>query len=315
MTRPYALVLLCALPAASSAANFSQGARGTQTGEFLTLAPGARAAAMGEAYSAVADEATALYWNPAAMTRIPNRSAALMHAEYLEGSWFDYASFGQNLGAWGAVGLGAQYFSAGDIPLTDASGADLGKFRPYGFALSLGYANTFHDIETMDDLNGVSVGISAKLVRAKITEQDTTHAFDFGLLTPEYLERLRFAFTIANMGRGLRFDTEYGPLPLTLRFGSVVKLLPGWIVSGDIVFPRNNRLYPTIGTEYVRGLGKSLSFAGRAGFNAVSVGDIQGFSGVSFGAGATLSGVSADYAFLPFGGLGQAHRVSLTFRF
>ncbi|MBI5624158.1 MAG: PorV/PorQ family protein [Elusimicrobia bacterium] len=303
------------LASLAAAANFDQGAKGINTGEFLQLAPGARAAAMGEAYAAAADEASALYWNPAALTRIKSRSATLMHASYVADSYFDYAAGAQNLGDWGALGLGAQFFSAGPIPRTDDAGGDLGEFRPYGLALSLGYANTFRDIELMDDLNGVSVGFSAKFVRGAILDHDNTAAFDIGLLTPEYFERLRAAFTVTNLGRGLKYEREYAPLPLAFRFGTAWKLLPGWRATCDIVFPRHNRLYPALGTEYSWTVSPAVSLSGRAGFNAVSIGDIEGFSSVSAGVGAAFHGMSVDYAFLPLGGLGQAHRLSLTFDF
>ena len=51
-------------------ADFGSGSRGTTTANFLKLGAGARAEAMGGAYAAVADDATALYWNPAGLTRI-----------------------------------------------------------------------------------------------------------------------------------------------------------------------------------------------------------------------------------------------------
>ncbi|MBI4677045.1 MAG: PorV/PorQ family protein [Elusimicrobia bacterium] len=311
----WAGALLWGLPLSAGAVNFDQGAKGTNSAGFLELAPGARAAALGEAYAAVADEASALYWNPAALTRIPKRSAALMHAEYVEDSYFDYAAIAANLGKWGVIGSGMQFFSAGKLAHTDDAGGALGTLYPFGLAVSLGYAYKLDGFEIMEDFNGVSVGFSAKLVRAEIAETDTTGAFDIGLLTPEYFERLRCAFTVANLGRGLQFEDEFAPLPTAFRLGSVVKLRPGWIASADIVFPRNNRVYPTVGTEYLWPAGKDMTLAARAGFNANTVGDIQGFSGASFGAGVTYMGMSVDYGFLPLGGLGQAHRVSLSFGF
>src|SRR5579863_9617534 len=95
-------------------ADFSSSARGTTTANFLELGVGARAEAMGEAYSAVADDATALYWNPAGLTRVQADEASLMHAPYLASSYYDYGSYVHRKGhhAWA---VGVQYFSAGSI--------------------------------------------------------------------------------------------------------------------------------------------------------------------------------------------------------
>lgn len=102
----------------------------TSTAQFLKLGVGARAVAMGEAYSAIADEASAVYWNPGALTNIESRSATLMHAIYLEDTSFDYAAFVQNLGRWGVVGLGVQIMSVGSIDERDDTGSKTGTFSP-----------------------------------------------------------------------------------------------------------------------------------------------------------------------------------------
>src|SRR5208282_3538836 len=105
--------LLVAFSTAVSASDFSSAANGTTGADFLNLAVDARAVGMGGAYSAVAPDATALYWNPAGLTNIGAYSASVMHAPYIASSYFDYAAYGQNLGKYGAFGVSWQYFSLG----------------------------------------------------------------------------------------------------------------------------------------------------------------------------------------------------------
>src|SRR5436309_7220574 len=50
-------------------------------GEFLKVPVGARAVGMGGAFTAVADDATAPWWNPAGMIYLPYREVIPQHAE------------------------------------------------------------------------------------------------------------------------------------------------------------------------------------------------------------------------------------------
>ena len=67
-------------------------------------------------------------------------------------------------------------------------------------------------------------------------------------------------------------------------------------------------------SEYWIVAGAPWQFAGRVGYNTQTVGSVDGFTGASFGIGLRYKLGDIDYAFVPFGGIGQAHRISLTWR-
>lgn len=294
---------------AASASNFASSARGTTTAEFLRVGVGARAEAMGEAYSAVADEASAVYWNPAALTRIHSRSATFMHAAYIGDSYFDFGAYAQRL-RHGAVGAAVQYFSAGGITQTDASGKDTGTFTPYDLAATGAFA------WTPASPAGFSLGAAAKFIRSHIATSAQTAALDIGALSPPLVqERLRLAASLSNIGGAMRFDSADESLPLVARLGSAARLTNRLTAALDVIVPRDDGPSLAAGSEYWLLTNDKWKFAARAGFNSQTIGSIDGFTGVSFGIGIGYSGLAVDYALLPVGALGQAHRVSLTCSF
>jgi hypothetical protein len=309
--RPILLAVLCLLASPAGAGIFGTPGRGTTSAQFLEFGAGARAAAMGEAYSAAADDATALYWNPAALTGIKHGSVVLMHAPYINSSHFDYAAYGRRWGERAAVGASVQYFSAGSINQTDAAGAELGGLAAYDLAVSLGFAYRLRG-----SLDGYSAGISGKFVQSRILHTAQTGAVDVGTLSPPMLDgKVKLAFSILNVGGTLKFDKTSAALPLTMKLGGVYQLKESILLSSDIGLPRNDRPFLALGSEYrFKGVG-DWWIAGRGGFNTQSIGSIDGFTGLSVGVGIGFGSSSMDYAFVPLGGIGQAHRLSLSFNF
>jgi hypothetical protein len=111
------LLLLLASPAAAT----------KYAGEFMKIPVGARAVGMGSAFTAVCDDATAPYWNPAGMVYLPYREAFLQHAE----QFGDLVS--HNFGAYvmplhardhqrAALGVMATWVGVTDIPITPRPG-------------------------------------------------------------------------------------------------------------------------------------------------------------------------------------------------
>lgn len=311
-----ALASLLAGPAAASV--FNSASVGTTGADFLNLGVSARAEAMGEAYSAVADEASALYWNPAAMTQISGRSATLMHAPYLNSSYYDYAAYAQKLGERSAVGADLQYFSTGkSITETDENDTELGSFTPYDLAFALGYAVMIDDSKSPDGgLTGDSVGVSVKYVQSKILNSAQTLAVDLGILSRSYFEdRLRVAFTATNIGGVLKYEQAGERLPMAFRAGTAYKISDDWTSALDVVVPWDDTMYVALGEEYWLLNGPTWRFAARAGFSSETVSDLGGFSGVSAGVGIGLKSMMVDYSFTPMSGLGDAQRISLTYSF
>ncbi len=304
------------LARAAGAQSFGSGGAGTAAADFLEQGVGARAIAMGGAYAAVADDATALYWNVADLTNIRKRSVVLMHSQYLASTFYDYGAYAQNLGRAGAFGLGLQYLNEGSIAETDANFNTIGGLSPYALALSAGYANKVEGLRTLSALNGFSLGLTAKFIRSAILETAQTGAVDVGALSPYYFDdHARFALAAQNLGGALHYEQAFENLPVILKAGSVFEITGRWIASVDAGAPRDDAPYVAAGTEYFFPIIHEWTLAGRLGYNSRTLPGIAGVTGVSAGLGFGHRDLDVDYAIVPYGGLGITNTVSVAFKF
>jgi hypothetical protein len=77
-----------------------------QPGSFLTYGAGARAMGMGRAFAGLADDATALYWNPGGLANIPQNQIILQHATLVDQNSYDYVGYDHLFPYIGTLGFG-----------------------------------------------------------------------------------------------------------------------------------------------------------------------------------------------------------------
>src|SRR5579884_3189454 len=120
-------LIACALAASAWAGAGSDGAA------FLQLPLGARAAALGGAYDALATDAYAPAWNPAGLAFEPSASVSASYLSYLDAMSYDAFSAAVPLrnGGDGGVGGSIQYFDPGSVPASDVAGNPIGRFNGY----------------------------------------------------------------------------------------------------------------------------------------------------------------------------------------
>lgn len=308
------LIILVSSGMRLNAGSFTSDAKGTTGASFLSMGMGARALGMSGAYSAVADDTSAVSWNPAGLVRAPELSVMFMHSSHLADISVDYLSFAHANGVF-AFGGSVSYLNGGDVEHTDASGRDLGSYHPKDYVGTFSYAA---DLAALGAGKGkYSAGISGKWISSRLIESADTFAFDVGLSVKTSVSGrvLWLALVAQNMGRGISFDKERDPLPGTFKAGGAVVLSKGWMISADVVAPRGNAPYFCAGAEYTHTKTDDLRAILRFGANTLTMSDIQGISAISGGLGLVFKDMSVDYAVAPFGGLGVAHRVSLSIKF
>ena len=296
-------------------AGFDGSSAGTSGAQFLKVASGARGAALGEAYSALANDAFALDWNPAGILAIKKKSMVFMHAPYLAGTFVDYFGYAENAGEVGAWGVAVKYMNFGAIHKTDSSGFDLGTFTPYDISASVSFA-TYVTGYNKEPEERFILGATGKFVRSKLDFADNTISADIGLLFPYFFDNhFRLAMAAQNIMGTLRYDREDTPLPLILRFGSVTEITKYLAITADLVAQKDNLPYLAMGCEIKIGFSERTDAALRAGFNTRSISDVGGFRNITLGTGLRFGAYSIDYALSPFGDLGSVHRISTSWNF
>ena len=296
------------------AGDYSSSAIGTSSGKFLSFGTSARAAAMGEAYSATTKEADAVRYNPAALVRVESNSVEIMHADYLADTFFDQVAFARRIKSNQAIGFSILQMSYGDIDKTDIAGAPIGAAHPSNLALTGAYAYKLDNLSGF--LNESSLGLSVSYIQSTIVSSAKTFTASLGLLSPAYGPyKIQIAIVMDNLFGKLKFDQEADSLPLSFKLGSIAHIQEDWILALDCISPKDNAPYMALGTEMWIKKRETMGVAIRAGYNMLTSQDLEGLSGFATGLGISLHNTTIDYSFAPFGDLGAAHRITLALKF
>jgi len=315
MNKIHLILPLCATFLISSSVSlfaYSKGDIGTTGADFLNLPVGARAIAMGGAYVGLADDATAIYWNPAGLVQIPKISATFMRAEYVDDISYQYAAYAHRISYDAVIGVSAFFTDIGSIERRDINGLYGGTFAPKDEVYTLAYSKAIEEFST--DEYDVSMGLSLKYISSKIDDSAKTWAGDFGVMTYNFGSiPYKLGVTAANIGSGLKYDVEESPLPLTFKFGGSAEISDNFVLAAEVDVPKGAEVNYMAGAELSLQPSQLMRFSAYAGINGQKLKD--DLSGFSVGFGATIQFFSLEYAFVPMGDLGSTHRISLTFDF
>lgn len=285
---------------------------GTVGVQFLKIGVGARATAMGEAFVPIADDATALYWNPAGIARIESNQITFNHATWpaemgheFVGSVFRYGNIP------GVFGVSVNVLQMKPMNVTTA-------FKPNGtgetfdagdMAINFTYARML--------TNKFSFGGTLRWVHSGIEEEFAEGVMaDFGTLYDTGFRGVTVGMAIANLGPNLKFIEQDFALPAIFKLGIA---MPALETEDHRVFSAFEFNHPTdtaeranMGLEYTfLGLPPNFELALRGGYMLNR--DEESFTG-GFGVRFPTSKVTTarvDYAFVDLGKLGESHKFSL----
>ncbi len=202
---------------------------------FLLISPGARPAGMGEAFVAVANDASAVFWNPAGLAYQTGREITFMHANWLPGLtddlFYEFLAYKMSIEGVGTIGFNVVYLNLGKQMRTSSTGQELGEFNSSEYAISASYGATVTD--------NLAMGLSLRFIYSSLspygagTERGSGtasgFAFDVGLLYnfPFLNNRLSWGMNLSNMGPKIAYidEDQADPLPTNLKTGFAFKLV------------------------------------------------------------------------------------------
>lgn len=207
------IALLLGAGSAEGASSLGGERVATNAGAFLKIGIGAKAVGLGEAFTAVADDGTALFWNPAGLVNLPRREAHFSHVSWIADIDYEYVAYAQPLDYLGGISVG---FHVGTLR-TDMM--ETTEYQPYGTGREFTYSDLFVGAGAARRFTDkLSIGLGFKYIRenygAAIDGPVTnTWAADFGTFYHIGFREAVFSVVLLNFG------PEWKPSGSYLEFG------------------------------------------------------------------------------------------------
>jgi len=326
LLRLLVIILLPQLLFAQLFPNLGGQRAGTSAAQFLKIGVGARAIGMGESFIAVANDAEALYWNPAGLVLMEKSSVIFSHNSWLVDTQLQFVGLAYKIDNQNSVGVSITYLYTDDMEETT-------ELQPFGTGRKFSYGDFLGSLTYARFLtNQFSVGLTAKYMQETIyTLTMRSLLFDLGIHYDVGWNSTRFAMVITNFGQDMKPDGSLEsntldnelvktnsfqsfPPPITLRIG----------IAGEVYTSENHKVTTSIQLNHPNDNKENVNFgveywmqnmiAFRAGIKTA-----QAEESYSVGMGLhfpiSFTDLRMDYALTDFGRLGFVNRFALQFQF
>lgn len=313
--------------------------RGTTAASFLSIGQGTRATGMGSAFVALADDPSALYWNPAGIAKLNGVGFIVDHTLWIADIGYNFLGVTYNLGNFGTIGASFTTSNIGEMNVTTVENPDgTGEtFTANDAAFGLSWA-----IQLTDNF---SIGFTPKFIYQSIWKTSSTAiAIDMGVQYVTPFDGMILGMSISNFGTKMQLEgnsalvlydpdpnssgnngnipaylqTDAWELPLNFRVGVAYEPIKvdqhKLVVALDALHLSDNYESVNVGGEYTF----NDLFSLRGGYKSIGLKNSE--ESFSFGAGIKqymLGNVAIqfDYAYQDFGRLNNIQKFSLSITF
>jgi len=274
----------------------------TNSAVFLRINSSARTAALGGLGTAIYGDVSNTEQNPASLYWIDQREIVVSHNEWFEGIRSEYMAYAYPFRDDLIFAVSGKYLYIDGMNKTDSSGNLLGKFSSNDSVYTITLTKRLND--------NIGIGASTKFIKQVIDSSGgSVVAGDVGVIY-NVEDRMSFGAAIRNVGDSLAIHKEAFPLPLTYSVGSAYYFDSNLNLGLDIDKEINCDTIYKFGADYF--LLENINL--RLGYSHTSA--TYANPGITFGLGFNMSyKVYIDYAFVPYGDLGDTHRFSLKYVF
>jgi hypothetical protein len=275
---------------------------GTASNLFLKMDFNPRSSGLSGAFTAVANDENALFYNPAGLASISKGSIGLNHTQWYEDIKIDNLASGYNWDRKFGVAISAAHLWMPSIQGKDEIGQNTKKINVSSSILQLGFGYKIHP--------SLYAGLSFKYFRDDLAGYVADgYAFDAGLFMYLFLPGLSFGASVQNIGSEIQYDTRQEKIPFTYRTGLAYKVRGLDLrISVDAVKSNDTDFRFATGLEYSFSRTFFLRFGNKflPGQNFLP----------SYGLGLKFNDkYSMAYTFIDHENLGYTHRAGFTFYF
>lgn len=267
---------------------------------FLNIEPSPEAVGMGSAFTAASYDISGIFWNPAGIGSAAQPKLFTTYMFYIQDCNYGFVGYSVPVGTIGNLGFSVSGIRIPGIEIRTSNTEQPDATKDFYYASAgITYANSLPPY--------LDFGVTLKGIYGRFDSYSGySIAVDAGGIY-SVLQNLKAGLSVSNLGMPMRFISQPDNLPINVRAGIMYEPIPQMtkLSSDFILFIYENKYFVNFGFEF-----KPLRFiAFRAGYKLGT--DLGILSGLTLGAGFYVFNTSIDYAFVPYGDLGNTHRISL----
>lgn len=280
---------------------FSQSGEGGEPGAFMKNGFGARGSALGNSFTAISNDVSAIFYNPAGLSSVEGIQVLGMYSNLfgnVQGLNYGNIGVSKNFEA-GTLGLGIIYSSVSDIPYVESVTGPTGEsFSDNEMAVLLSFSRRITE--------NLQIGISGKIIRHTIAGYEANgFGLDIALLTT-FNDKLKAGLMIQDaIGAKIILNGREDVYVSKFKFGFAYSPIAVLTLAPEIMIAGNKKLLFSIGSEY--DVYKNMIKL-RGGYNSMQ-------DAPSFGVGIKYSQINLDYSYSRNGDLGNVNKFGFIINF